>query len=125
MKPVLGGWGVYQNRFEAAEGGTYKLALNGSRPGRQLETTLMVESPVLEKLGQPANGAILREMAELTRGGSGSIEELDQLVRQIALLPEAVPAEHRFRLWSNPWWGGAIVFLLAIYWTARKAAGMV
>jgi len=125
LNPVQGGWGVYQGGFQASEGGAYRLALDGSRPGRRLETTLVVDAPIVEKLGQPANGGILREMAELTRGRNGAIEDLDQIVRQIALLPEATPAERRFRLWSNPWWGGAILGLLAIYWTARKAAGMI
>jgi hypothetical protein len=50
---------------------------------------------------------------------------LNRLVTQISLLPDVEPAEQRFQLWANPWWGGWILFLLAIYWTARKAAGMI
>jgi len=61
----------------------------------------------------------------LTGGASVSYENLDEIVRKISLLPEPKPIEKRIRLWSNPWWGGLILFLLAIYWTGRKLAGMV
>ena len=50
---------------------------------------------------------------------------LEKIVQKISLLPEAKPIEKRIRLWSSPWWGGLILFLLAIYWTGRKLAGMV
>jgi uncharacterized membrane protein len=125
MPSVPGGWGVYQTHFLAEEGGTYRLWLTGSRPGRQLEAQLNVGAPELEKLGQPANAAVLREIATLTRGSSGTVEDLNKLLNRIATLPDVEPAEQRFQLWSNPWWGGFILFLFAIYWTARKAAGMI
>jgi len=41
------------------------------------------------------------------------------------LLPEPKPLERRTRLWAEPLWGGLILLLLGIYWTARKLAGMV
>jgi hypothetical protein len=68
---------------------------------------------------------MLRQMAGVTRGAYGGMESLEALVGRIALLPEAEPLELRYRLWSDPWWGGLVLLLLAIYWTARKAAGMV
>jgi hypothetical protein len=125
LRPVPGGWGVYQANFRAEAGGTYRLALAGSRPGRRLDAQITVASATVEQLGQPANAALLREMAQLTRGASGTTADLNRLVTQITLLPDVEPAEQRFQLWANPWWGGWILFLLAIYWTARKAAGMI
>jgi uncharacterized membrane protein len=120
-----GGWGVYKGSFTPREGGAYKIEVSGERAGQKLETELTVAKPEVEKTGQPANVAMMRDLAELTRGASGSTSDLDALVQRISLLPEAEPLELRFRLWSNPWWGGAILLLLAIYWTARKAAGMI
>ncbi len=92
---------------------------------RRLETDIEVTRPVLEKLGQPVNTATLRELAEITKGSLSVPEKLEELIRQISLLPEPKPMERRLRLWSHPAWGGALLFLLAIYWTGRKLAGMV
>ena len=93
--------------------------------GHHLEPDVLVAKPQREKVGQPANPGILREIAALTRGRSGTIQDLGQIVQQISLLPDSEPVEKRFRLWSNPWWGGLILLLLAIYWIARKVAGLV
>lgn len=119
------GWGVFKANFLPQEGGTYKVKIASEKGGRHLETDLLVTKPQREKLGQPANPGILREIASLTRGVSGTVKDLDRMVEQISLLPESEPIEKRLRLWSNPWWGGLILLLLAIYWIARKVAGMV
>ena len=124
LVPSPGGWGVYQGVFLPREGGTYQFEMSGTR-GLKLQTPIQVTAPQIEKIGQPANPELLRDMAELTRGASGGTADVNALVRAIALLPEPEPVELRFRLWSHPWWGGLILFLLAIYWTARKAAGMI
>jgi hypothetical protein len=52
-------------------------------------------------------------------------DNLNTIIEKISLLPEPKPKEKRVRLWSDPWWGGLILTLLAIYWTGRKLAGMV
>ena len=125
FSPVTGGWGVYKSGFTPREGGKYKVTVAGEKGGRRLETEILVDQPQREKTGQPANAAILRELAELTRGASGTVGDLDALVKRISALPETEPVEQRLRLWASPWWGGLILFLLAIYWTARKVAGMI
>ena len=123
--PVTGGWGVYKSGFTPREGGKYKLTVAGEKGGRRLETEILVDQPQREKIGQPANAAVLRELADLTRGASVTTGSLDELVKKISALPETEPVERRLRLWSNPWWGGLILLLLGIYWTARKVAGMI
>jgi len=123
--PVAGGWGVYQSDFRPREGGSYRIVVSGEISKRQLEADILVERPKLEKLGQPANRSALEEIARVTRGVAGSIEDLDRIVSEISLLPEAEPLERRVQLWANPWWGGLILLLLVIYWTARKVAGMI
>ena len=90
-----------------------------------MESTIHVSQPVREKRGQPANLQVLRELARITGGSSGGVNDFADIINAIKLLPDPQPIEIRHRLWSNPWWGGLILFLLAIYWTGRKLAGMV
>ncbi|MBM3831986.1 MAG: VWA domain-containing protein [Verrucomicrobia bacterium] len=123
--PLSGGWGVFKASFSPQEGGKYTVRVSSEKHGRNLETEILVTQPVREKQGQPVNAEILREMAGITEGASGAVDSLDQIVQRISLLPEAKPIEKRIRLWSEPWWGGAILFLLAVYWAGRKLAGMV
>ena len=120
-----GGWGVFKSRFTPRVGGDYQLVIDAPAAERNLETTIRVSQPVREKLGQPANPQVLRELARITGGDSGGTADFERIVTAIKLLPEPQPIELRFRLWSNPWWGGLILLLLAIYWTGRKLAGMV
>lgn len=123
--PAEGGWGVFNASFVPQEGGTYQLNVGSEEHSRHLQSDLVVVQPKLEKQGQPVNGQLLRELARITQGSSVSFDSLDDVVRQIALLPEPKPLELRTRLWSSPWWGGLLLALLGIYWTGRKLAGMV
>ncbi len=120
-----GGWGVFKSSFIAQAGGKYKIQLAAEKNSRSLETEILVNQPLREKIGQPVNSQVLREIAGLTGGASVSYEDLEKIIQKISLLPEPKPIEKRIRLWSSPWWGGLILFLLAIYWTGRKLAGMV
>lgn len=125
LASVPGGWGVYKGNFQAREPGRYHVTISGDRAARSLQTDIIVSRLVREKLGQPINASMLREISELTRGYSGGVKDLDAVVKQITTLPELKPLELRIRLWSNPWWAGSLVFLLGIYWTGRKLAGMI
>jgi uncharacterized membrane protein len=122
---IEGGWGVFKSSFTAQEAGVYKLEAASAPYGRHLATDLLVSRPVIEKQGQPVNAQILAEIAALTRGASFSTGEVDKMVGQIALLPEAKPVERRIRIWSDPAWGGAMLLLLTVYWVGRKWAGLV
>lgn len=123
--PVPGGWGVFKAEFVPRTGGKYQVTAANEAGGQKLTTPIFVEQPTVEKVGQPANFAVLREMAEITHGVSGNVTELDDIVKKIALLPEPKPIEKRFRLWSEWWAGAALMALLAAYWTIRKLSGMV
>jgi len=122
---VEGGWGVFKSGFTAQEAGQYKLEVASEPNGRSLTTDLLVTKPLLEKQGDPINAQILGEIAALTRGASFSMADLDKMVGQISLLPEPQPVERRLRLWSDPAWGGTLLFLLTVYWAGRKWAGLV
>ncbi|MBI4664132.1 MAG: VWA domain-containing protein [Verrucomicrobia bacterium] len=122
---VEGGWGVFKSSFNPQEGGPYKVAVSAEKHGRNLQTEILVTQAQREKVGQPINLEVLREITGITEGASGTADSLHQLVQKISLLPEAKPIEMRTRLWCDPWWGGAILLLLAVYWAGRKLAGMV
>ncbi len=123
--PLDGGWGVFQSSFVPELGEAYTVKVEALKHDRELETRIDVAAPTLERTGQRVNSGILRELASITLGQSGSVEELDAIVEQIALLPEPRPLEKRIRIWANPWWGGMILLLLAGYWAGRKMAGMI
>lgn len=101
------------------------MTVTGDKAARGLDTEIIVTQIRREKLGQPVNGAILREIAELTRGQSGTFLDLARLTQQIAVLPEVQPEERRFQIWASPWWGGLLLGLLALYWIGRKIVGLV
>ncbi len=122
---IEGGWGVFQSTFTPAAAGKYKVLLNAEAHGRKLETDLAVQSRVVERIGQPVNRAILAELASLTSGASALADGFADIVAQIATAPEPKPLERRIRLWSNPWWGGAILALLTVYWIGRKLNGLL
>jgi len=86
---------------------------------------LLVTRPLLEKQGQPVNAQLLREIAAITHGASFPADDLEKVISQISLLPEPQPLEKHLRLWSEPAWGGFLVFLLIVYWIGRKWAGLV
>lgn len=120
-----GGWGVFKSSFTAQEAGKYKLEISSEPNGRKLDTGMEVTRPVLEKLGEPVNAQVLREISAITRGASFSVDDLNKVVNQISLLPEPQPIEKRLRIWSEPAWGGVIILLLTIYWIGRKWAGLI
>ena len=120
-----GGWGVFQSSFLPESGEAYTVEIEAPKHDRKLETRIDVAAPTLERTGQPVNTGVLREIASITLGQSGTVEDLDSILDQIALLPEPRPLEKRIRVWANPWWGGLILLLLGVYWTGRKMAGMI
>lgn len=125
LNEIKGGWGVYSTEFSAKEGGDYKIKIEAPDHDRKLETKIIVSMPKREKLGRPVNRSILNEIASITGGESANIDDLGEIIKKIAVLPEPKPVELRTLLWSNPWWGGFILLLLITYWTGRKLVGLV
>ena len=76
----------------------HKILLTADSAGRKLETEITVTQPVREKVGQPANFTVLRELASLTGGAIGPTADLAKVIEQITLLPEPKPLEQRIRL---------------------------
>lgn len=120
-----GGWGVFKSGFTPHEPGKYKVSIEAPKENRKLDTQIIVQQPILEKEGQPVNRPVLEEIASITGGATASPEQFDDLLKKIALTPQPKPLEARVRLWSNPYWGGTLLLLLAVYWIGRKMAGML
>ena len=125
LTEVEGGWGVYSAEFLPQEGGPIEITISAPEHDRELKTKLTVSVHKREKLGRPVNRPVLAEIASITGGESVNTDGLHELIKRISVLPEPRPAEIRTRLWSNPWWGGAILLLLLVYWTGRKLVGLV
>jgi hypothetical protein len=125
LSSTAGGWGVFSGNITLRESGTYKLKLGADRLKEPFETTIVVSSEKREKIGKPANAAILREISELTGGKCVTTDTFESIIDQIALLPEPKPYEIRIRLWASPYWAGFIILMLGVYWTGRKLAGMI
>jgi len=117
-------WGVSSGMFVPREGGKYEVEVKAESAGRRLKTQLTATVPTLEKVGLPAKLDVLREIAALTAGKSGGPDDLAQMVSGLSLLPERKPEEQRFRLWCDPWWCGALLGLLTLYWVGRKMGGL-
>jgi len=119
------GWGVYSGSFIPETGGPHEIKVTAREAGRELELSLMVSQPVIEKTGRPIRSDVLEEVSRITLAENVSMNGLEALVDQIQLLPEPDPTELRYRLWASPAWGGVLLFLLALYWCGRKLAGLI
>ncbi|MEI7730120.1 MAG: hypothetical protein WCO56_11145 [Verrucomicrobiota bacterium] len=120
-----GGWGVFKGGFLARESGKYKITISSDKMAKSFEAEILVARVQREKLGQPVNASVLREIADLTRAKTGTVQDLDAIVKQINALPELKPLEQRIKLWASPWWAGLLILLFGIYWTGRKLFGMI
>ncbi len=123
MEP--GGWGVFAAAWQPRASGDHRIALRSEANGRSMETTVSVEDPALEEVGRPVRMRVLREIASITGGQVSGGGDPAPAVAALRSLPEPEPLEARFRLWSDPWWGGFLLALLAAYWVGRKFAGLV
>jgi hypothetical protein len=118
-------WGLFSGRFTATEAGEYKVRLTCVDEEQALETTLLVEGDVREKIGQPARPAVLDEIARITRGKVIEASKLAEAVAALQSLPEPPAVEHRVRLWSHWAWMLLLIVLLTAFWIGRKSAGVV
>jgi hypothetical protein len=125
LRPESGDWGVYTGSFTPATGGETRIRITAPEAGRELETTLLIEQPTLEKIGRPARLSALRELADITRGQVFSADALAQAVDTLQILPRQQPLERRFRLWAHPVWAALVIGLFIAHWVVRKAIGQV
>lgn len=117
-------WGLFTGSFTPKEGGQYQLITTCAETGARLETSVSVQGQERERVGQPARFDVLNEVSEISRGHLTGVSEIQDLVQELSELPEPKMITRRFRIWSHPAWGGLLVLLLGVFWSARKLAGL-
>ena len=118
-------WGLFTGRFTPEEHGEYQMTMTCRENGSTLETNLSVQGVSREKLGQPARYDVLEEIASITRGRMVQAENIEELLSEIAALPEPEPIVRRLRIWCHPIWAGFLIMMLGLFWTGRKMTGVV
>ena len=125
FEPDPDGDGVFLATFRTRKSGLVTLRTEAPKADRFLQTDIVVESLGLERVGRPARAGDLRELALLTNGKFGLLEDLMSIVQAIKALPDPAPLERIHRLRANLNWGLFLCALLAFYWTGRKFVGMI
>ncbi|HBC87321.1 MAG TPA: hypothetical protein DCZ94_10230 [Lentisphaeria bacterium] len=125
MFPDKGGWGSYKGEFVPDKSGTYVLQMESEKNSIALRTEITVTRESREKIGEPANWNILKEISQITEGELSTPEELDRVVSKIMALPKYIDIEKRFLLWCQWWWGLIILCLISSYWVGRKLTGLI
>ncbi len=125
LRPVEGAWAAYQGSAALREGGEFRLEVRCLETDRMAETRFLVGAPTLEQVGRPARTEVLREIAAITRGRFGTVEDADAVLDALRALPPPAPRQASLRLWCHPAWLAAIVAVLSVYWIGRKGLGRV
>ena len=120
-----GGWGVFTGEFTPTVPGEYSVDVSCDAEARRASARVVATKTRLEVTGRPVKAGLLKELAAITGGKYGGIKDLDSIVRDIGVMPEAEPMEKRFRLWCHPLWGSIILALLGFHWVTRKLLGMI
>ncbi|WP_406694888.1 hypothetical protein V5E97_27980 [Singulisphaera sp. Ch08] len=118
-------WGEYTGRFTATEAGAHQVALICKQTGATLNATFFVQGTSAERIGRPSRPEVLEELARVTRGKVVEPDQLDDVVRTLAALPDPPPAVRRLQLWSHGGVAVVMIGLMGAFWVGRKAIGLV
>ncbi len=125
MFPDKGGWGTYKGEFVPDKSGTYVLQMENEKNNISLKTEITVTRESREKIGEPANWNILKEVSQISEGELSTPDEVEKVVSKIMALPKYIDIEKRFLLWCQWWWGLIILLLISSYWAGRKMVGLI
>ncbi len=125
LNSLQSGWGVYSGDFPVKESGKYRLTVKVPDQGYHLTTEILGAVKTLERIGVPARHSTLRDLARISGGEFANSDGLDSIIEKLRLLPKEETLIRRYPLWSKWWWAAIILILLTIYWTLRKAWGLV
>lgn len=117
--------GLFVGSFIPKEPGNYRLVASSSETGASVQTDLSVQGLNREQQGRLARFDVLEEIAKITDGKLVPISDVPSLLEYLAALPEPPPTVHRTRIWAHPIWAGGLIFLLGVFWVARKMNGAV
>ena len=118
-------WGVFRGRFATKEAGRHEVKLFCKETSATLDASFFVQGDSIERVGRPARPEVLEEIARVTNGKMVEPDDLDQLLRDVATLPEPPVAIRRTSLWSHPIVVGSMILLLGVFWVGRKAGGLI
>ena len=118
-------WGLFTGDFSPQEKGTYQVVMTCRENGSTLEETIRVQGSEREKQGKPADFELLDQISKITRGRMVKTDGFQEIFDELSELDEPAPKQKRIRLWANPFWAGAIVLLLGVFWAGRKMVGKV
>ena len=135
FRPVEGSFGTYEAYIKLERAGDYDVHVytpdqvkvtDGRREYlREVKKVIHVEDEVIEIVGRPIKHAVLTQLARDTRGDTHAVGDLTPFLQRITERSRYTPEVEIYELWADPWWGGLILLLLAIYWTLRKVIGLV
>ncbi len=117
--------GLFVGSFVPKEPGNYRLIASSSETGASVQTDLSVQGLNREQQGRLARFDVLEEITKITEGKLVSVSEIPNLLEYLAALPEPESTVHRTRIWAHPIWAGLLIFLLGVFWIARKMTGAV
>ena len=132
LKREDGEWGAYLGRFDIGQTGIYEITAHTSvDPSKKIKTTIETLSIEIEKMGQPSNFDMLRELSAVSKGEFISAEDIPNLAEMINNRPKQEPEPTRTDLRSASheetpipmWLLGSTIALFAIFWTGRKLNG--
>lgn len=118
-------WGVFRGRYATEEAGRHEVTLHCKQTGSSLDASFFVQGDTIERMGKPARPEVLEEISRVTNGKMLTPDDLDEVLRSVAAIPEPPVAIRRTSLWSHPWMVGTMVFLLGAFWVGRKAGGLI
>ena len=118
-------WGMFTGRYATEEPGNHAVTLNCKQTGASLDASFYVQGTAAERPGKPSRPDVLEEVARVTRGQVVGADRLDEVIRQLAALPEPPPSVRRVPLWSHPAVAGTLVVLLGVFWSGRKLIGLI
>jgi hypothetical protein len=118
-------WGLYTARFTPNRTGVYQVKLFCKETGAVLDTRLAVHGEQREKVGKPARHDVLREIANVSRGQWIPYDEISTIRDKVLELPPPEPAIRRRQIWASPYWAGALIGILGVFWVGRKMQGAI
>ena len=119
-----GEWGAFAAPFTPLEAGSHDITMQCKQTNGQLEAKLFVQGAALEAVGRPARPEVLEELARVSRGKVLDVQNTEQILKAISDIPFAPEKVRRVQLWSHPLVAAALVFMLGLFWIARKSAGL-
>jgi len=118
-------WGAFSGRFTSEEPGQHEVTLTCKQTNAVLKASFFVQGDAAERIGKPARPEVLDEIARVSRGKAIKLGSMADEVQSLSVLPDPPPTIHRVQLWSHPLVAGAMVFLLGVFWVARKVVGLI